>query len=90
MTRRFVTLDVFTGERFAGNPLAVVLEAEMTAAFPDAHEPSLTRMAFRTSPDAIVNPPHWPLAMRSVVDVVPPVVVVSSLNATVSVLPRRT
>jgi trans-2,3-dihydro-3-hydroxyanthranilate isomerase len=28
MTRRFVTLDVFTGERFAGNPLAVVLEAE--------------------------------------------------------------
>jgi len=28
MSRRFVTLDVFTGERFAGNPLAVVLEAE--------------------------------------------------------------
>jgi hypothetical protein len=28
MPRRFVTLDVFTGERFAGNPLAVVLEAE--------------------------------------------------------------
>lgn len=28
MRRRFVTLDVFTGRRFAGNPLAVVLEAE--------------------------------------------------------------
>ncbi|QRM30896.1 PhzF family phenazine biosynthesis protein [Microvirga sp. VF16] len=28
MSRRFVTLDVFTGERFAGNPLAVVLEAD--------------------------------------------------------------
>jgi trans-2,3-dihydro-3-hydroxyanthranilate isomerase len=28
MSRRFVTLDVFTGERFAGNPLAVVLDAE--------------------------------------------------------------
>jgi trans-2,3-dihydro-3-hydroxyanthranilate isomerase len=26
--RRFVTLDVFTGTRFAGNPLAVVLDAE--------------------------------------------------------------
>lgn len=28
MRRRFVTLDVFTDKRFAGNPLAVVLEAE--------------------------------------------------------------
>ena len=28
MRRRFVTLDVFTRERFAGNPLAVVLDAE--------------------------------------------------------------
>jgi trans-2,3-dihydro-3-hydroxyanthranilate isomerase len=27
MRRRFVTLDVFTDRRFAGNPLAVVLEA---------------------------------------------------------------
>jgi trans-2,3-dihydro-3-hydroxyanthranilate isomerase len=27
MRRRFVTLDVFTARRFAGNPLAVVLEA---------------------------------------------------------------
>ena len=27
MRRRFFTLDVFTGRRFAGNPLAVVLEA---------------------------------------------------------------
>src|SRR2546421_9250021 len=26
--RRFVTLDVFAGRRFAGNPLAVVLDAE--------------------------------------------------------------
>jgi trans-2,3-dihydro-3-hydroxyanthranilate isomerase len=28
MRRRFVTLDVFTSQRFAGNPLAVVLDAE--------------------------------------------------------------
>jgi trans-2,3-dihydro-3-hydroxyanthranilate isomerase len=28
MHRRFVTLDVFTHERFAGNPVAVVLDAE--------------------------------------------------------------
>jgi trans-2,3-dihydro-3-hydroxyanthranilate isomerase len=28
MRRKFVTLDVFTGQRFAGNPLAVVLEPE--------------------------------------------------------------
>jgi len=28
MRRRFVTLDVFTAQRFAGNPLAVVLDAE--------------------------------------------------------------
>ncbi|MCB5177185.1 MULTISPECIES: PhzF family phenazine biosynthesis protein [Microvirga] len=28
MSRRFVTLDVFTGDVFAGNPLAVVLDAE--------------------------------------------------------------
>ncbi|MDP8919103.1 MAG: PhzF family phenazine biosynthesis protein [Pseudomonadota bacterium] len=28
MARRFVTLDVFTAERFTGNPLAVVLDAE--------------------------------------------------------------
>ena len=28
MPRRFVTLDVFTGEALAGNPLAVVLDAE--------------------------------------------------------------
>ena len=28
MRRRFVTLDVFTNRRFAGNPLAVVLDAD--------------------------------------------------------------
>jgi trans-2,3-dihydro-3-hydroxyanthranilate isomerase len=28
MRRRFVTLDVFTGKRFAGNPLAVVLDPD--------------------------------------------------------------
>jgi trans-2,3-dihydro-3-hydroxyanthranilate isomerase len=26
MRRRFITLDVFTSRRFAGNPLAVVLD----------------------------------------------------------------
>ena len=28
MRRRFFTLDVFTTQRFAGNPLAVVLDSE--------------------------------------------------------------
>jgi len=28
MPRRFFTLDVFTSQRFAGNPLAVVLDGE--------------------------------------------------------------
>ncbi len=28
MPRRFVTLDVFTGEALAGNPLAVVLDSD--------------------------------------------------------------
>ena len=28
MRRRFFTLDVFTTQRFAGNPLAVVLESD--------------------------------------------------------------
>ncbi len=28
MARRFITLDVFTSQRFAGNPLAVVLDSE--------------------------------------------------------------
>src|SRR6266853_5187135 len=28
MKRRFTTLDVFTGERFTGNPLAVVRDGE--------------------------------------------------------------
>ena len=28
MRRRFVTLDVFTARRFAGNPLAVVLDTD--------------------------------------------------------------
>ena len=32
MRRQFATLDVFTDRRFAGNPLAVVLEAEGLAA----------------------------------------------------------
>src|SRR5262245_53192287 len=32
MRRRFATLDVFTDKRFAGNPLAVVLEARGLAA----------------------------------------------------------
>ena len=28
MRRRYFTLDVFTTQRFAGNPLAVVLDSE--------------------------------------------------------------
>jgi trans-2,3-dihydro-3-hydroxyanthranilate isomerase len=54
MRRRFVTLDVFTETRFAGNPLAVVLE-------PDGLDTAaMQRIAreFNLSETVFVQPPH--------------------------------
>lgn len=54
MRRRFVTLDVFTEKRFAGNPLAVVLE-------PDGlHTAAMQRLAreFNLSETVFVFPPE--------------------------------
>lgn len=53
MRRRFVTLDVFTAERFAGNPLAVVLDAE---GLDDAAMQTLAR-EFNLSETVFVLPP---------------------------------
>jgi trans-2,3-dihydro-3-hydroxyanthranilate isomerase len=53
MRRRFVTLDVFTDRRFAGNPLAVVLDAEQldTAAMQAiAHEFNHPETVFVSTP----------------------------------------
>src|SRR5947209_4445069 len=53
MRRRFVTLDVFTGKRFTGNPLAVVLE-------PDGLDTAAMRMIareFNLSETVFVFPP---------------------------------
>jgi trans-2,3-dihydro-3-hydroxyanthranilate isomerase len=58
MRRRFVTLDVFTGRRFAGNPLAVVLDpagldtASMQAI---AREFNLSETVFVLPPDSSAN-----------------------------------
>lgn len=56
MTRRFVTLDVFTGERFAGNPLAVVLEAEGL----DTQDMQRIAKEFNLSETVFVLPPSDP------------------------------
>jgi trans-2,3-dihydro-3-hydroxyanthranilate isomerase len=53
MRRRFVTLDVFTGRRFAGNPLAVVLDAE---GITDAGMQAVAR-EFNLSETVFVLPP---------------------------------
>jgi trans-2,3-dihydro-3-hydroxyanthranilate isomerase len=53
MRRRFVTLDVFTQTRFAGNPLAVVLESdglETAAMQAIAREFNLAETVFLTQP----------------------------------------
>src|SRR5688572_11321806 len=55
MKRRFATLDVFTESRFAGNPLAVVLEPQglETAAMQTiAREFNLSETVFVFPPDA--------------------------------------
>ena len=54
MRRRFVTLDVFTTRRFAGNPLAVVLDAE---GLDDAAMAAIAR-EFNLSETVFVLPPE--------------------------------
>jgi len=56
MKRRFVTLDVFTGRRFAGNPLAVVLEG---GGLDTAAMQAIAR-EFNLSETAFVLPPQDP------------------------------
>jgi trans-2,3-dihydro-3-hydroxyanthranilate isomerase len=56
MSRRFVTLDVFTSERFAGNPLAVVLDAEGL----DTARMQTVAKEFNLSETVFVFPPSEP------------------------------
>ena len=56
MRRRFVTLDVFTTQRFAGNPLAVVLEPQ---GLDDAAMQAVAR-EFNLSETVFVLPPSEP------------------------------
>jgi trans-2,3-dihydro-3-hydroxyanthranilate isomerase len=56
MTRRFITLDVFTAQRFAGNPLAVVLDAE---GLDDAAMQTIAK-EFNLSETVFVFPPEDP------------------------------
>ena len=56
MRRRFATLDVFTGQRFTGNPLAVVLDAE---GLDGARMQSIAR-EFNLSETVFVLPPSDP------------------------------
>jgi trans-2,3-dihydro-3-hydroxyanthranilate isomerase len=56
MKRRFVTLDVFTTRRFAGNPLAVVLDADGL----DTHAMQAVAREFNLSETVLVLPPKDP------------------------------
>src|ERR1051326_3937051 len=56
MARRFCTLDVFTRTRFAGNPLAVVLEADGL----DAARMQRIAREFNLSETVFVFPPEDP------------------------------
>ena len=56
MARRFATLDVFTGTALAGNPLAVVLDAQN---LPDARMQAIAR-EFNLSETVFVQPPEDP------------------------------
>jgi len=56
MARRFVTLDVFTSERFTGNPLAVVLDAEGL----DDERMQTIAKEFNLSETVFVFPPEDP------------------------------
>lgn len=62
MRARFVTLDVFTEQRFAGNPLAVVLDAR---GLDDEAMLAITR-EFNFSETTFVLPPRTPEATRRV------------------------
>src|SRR5262245_2383479 len=58
MRRRFVTLDVFSGRRFAGNPLAVVLEPaglDTAAMQAIAREFNLSETVFVLPPDSAAS-----------------------------------
>jgi trans-2,3-dihydro-3-hydroxyanthranilate isomerase len=57
MTRRFHTLDVFTGQKMAGNPLAVVHDSE---GLDDAAMQAITR-EFNLSETVFVLPPDDPV-----------------------------
>lgn len=56
MSRRFVTLDVFTSQKFAGNPLAVVLDADDL----DAATMQAIAREFALSETVFVLPPENP------------------------------
>src|SRR5437016_1218889 len=56
MRRRFVTLDVFTSQRFAGNPLAVVLDAQGL----DGKRMQAVAREFNLSETVFVLPPADP------------------------------
>lgn len=58
MPRRFVTLDVFTRDRFTGNPLAVVLDAEGI----DSAAMQAIAREFNLSETVFVLPPDGPSA----------------------------
>jgi trans-2,3-dihydro-3-hydroxyanthranilate isomerase len=53
MTRRFVTLDVFTTQKHAGNPLAVVLDSEGL----DSQAMQVIAQEFNLSETVFVSPP---------------------------------
>ncbi len=57
MKRRFVTLDVFTSQRFGGNPLAVVLDAEGL----DTQAMQTIAREFNLSETVFVLPPDDPI-----------------------------
>ncbi len=56
MTYQFYTLDVFTGTRFGGNPLAVVMEAESL----DGAQMQTVAREFNLSETTFVRPPEEP------------------------------
>jgi trans-2,3-dihydro-3-hydroxyanthranilate isomerase len=62
MTRRFYTLDVFTGRALAGNPLAVVLDAQAL----DDHRMQAIALEFNLSETVFVAPPVQPENRASV------------------------
>jgi trans-2,3-dihydro-3-hydroxyanthranilate isomerase len=61
MSRRFVTLDVFTRDAFAGNPLAVVLDAEGL----NDHAMQTLAREFNLSETVFVLPPADPKSRAS-------------------------